>query len=226
VWGTIVGRVITLIDLVGDHVEDFCFGEVAATVLAASDAVYGSSDRTRLHVTWGFWSGDGLGVVDGREGGAQGSHGSAIALLHRVGEGAAQASPQWLFIGHQRTVEVASRSKCRGFEVEGNVVVPREQPRGAGLDHRGLVPIAGEGTYCCKRIEAREDDERRFRPVDSMKNFGSQESRDRAHRWEQLTEQEAFVRPGINGRRPSSPHPCDHRLSNVRTHPRAALLVL
>jgi hypothetical protein len=55
-----------------DHVEDLSFGEVAAKCLASSDAVYGSSDSARPITTWGFWSGDSLGVVDRRECGAQG----------------------------------------------------------------------------------------------------------------------------------------------------------
>jgi hypothetical protein len=99
--------VITLIDLVDDQFEDFSFGEVAAMGLASSDTVYRSSDGAGPNVTRGFWSGDSLGVVDRREGGAQGRHGRSVALLDRVGEGAAQASPQCLLVGHGRTVEVA-----------------------------------------------------------------------------------------------------------------------
>jgi hypothetical protein len=89
----LIGCANTLLDLADDHVEDFSFGEVAAKGLASSDTVYGTSNSATPNVTWGFWSGDSLGVVDRREGGAQGRHGRSVALFHRVGEGAAQASP-------------------------------------------------------------------------------------------------------------------------------------
>ena len=94
--------------------------------------------------------------------------------------------------------------------MERPLVVPREQGEGLRLEDRYFVVVTGEGADVVERVEPGESDEGNLVALLTPKNLRAPEAGDAPHRWEQIGQQEAFVRVGVLGCGPATPQARDH----------------